>query len=296
MKIGAVVILYKPELNEAKALLDNLAQQVDALCIVDNSPESTYSQLALAGYENQIFFHFPDNIGIASAQNVGLQHLLKDGCDFGLLFDQDSQFDIGFVAKLAELFQKSRQHYLPRLVALGPSLMCSYTKKIVRPKIQTEIEQFDDISSVPQIIASGMMIDLHWLQQIGLKDDALFIDGVDHEWCWRARKHGFSVGLALDICMSHKLGDGRRRFAGITYKVGAPVRLYYQFRNIFLLSRRSYVPLYWKFRNFAVMPLRIFTNCVLLPDRMMRLRYMLQGIIDGMLNRSGPIKASAKRP
>ncbi|WP_232849887.1 glycosyltransferase family 2 protein [Bowmanella yangjiangensis] len=295
MKIGAVVILYKPDLTEARALLGSLARQVDLVCVIDNSPLSMYSPLTLSEHGNLAFHHYPNNLGIATAQNEGLKQLIEAGCKYALLFDQDSQFETDFVARMTYVFQKTKRQNLKGFAAIGPSLVCAFTQEIVRPRIQTEIERFDDVSSVPQIIASGMMIDLDHLQQVGFKDDSLFIDGVDHEWCWRAREHGFSIGLALNIFMLHRLGDGRRKFAGIPFKVGSPVRLYYQFRNIFILSRRSYVPLYWKLRNFAVMPLRIFANSILLPNRMIRLRFMTRGILDGMRNRSGPLRENAKK-
>ncbi|WP_245921802.1 glycosyltransferase family 2 protein [Bowmanella denitrificans] len=292
MKIGAVVILYQPELEQTRCMLSSLFAQVDMVCVVDNSPNSSCIPLSLTSYENLKFFHFPENIGIAAAQNVGLQYLIEAGFDYGLLLDQDSHFEEDFVDKLIKLFEQARSEHIPELVAIGPSLICAYTDKILRPSIQGEIEHFCNIASVPQIIASGMMMDLRQLKQIGLKDDSLFIDGVDHEWCWRARKCGYAIGKASNVVMYHKLGDGRRRFAGVTFKIGAPVRLYYQFRNIFLLSRRPYVPNYWKLRNFAVMPLRIFANALLLPNKRARLKFMAYGIIDGILNRSGPISAN----
>lgn len=87
--------------------------------------------------------------------------------------------------------------------------------------------------------------------------------------------------------MVHRLGDSRAKFAGITYKVGSPIRLYYQFRNILLLSRRSYVPFYWKLRCTCLLPVRFFLNGLMQSNRRHRVKYMLKGLADGVLGRSG---------
>ena len=110
----------------------------------------------------------------------------------------------------------------------------------------------------------------------------------DYEWCWRARSMGFDVAKAKNVEMVHRLGDSRSKFVGITYKVGAPIRLYYQFRNIFLLSRRAYVPNYWKARCLFFMPIRFFLNSVMQKNRRNRAGFMLKGIYDGLLGRKGP--------
>jgi rhamnosyltransferase len=115
----------------------------------------------------------------------------------------------------------------------------------------------------------------------------LFIDGVDHEWCWRAKQKNLMVAIAEKVEMVHRLGDSRSKFAGLTYKVGSPIRLYYQFRNVLILSRRGYVPWYWKCRNLAVLPIRFFANSLLQDHKVDRIKYMLCGLWDGLLKRKG---------
>ncbi|WP_462169253.1 glycosyltransferase family 2 protein [Pseudoalteromonas lipolytica] len=281
--IGAVVVVYEPELVLVEPLLALLAGQADRLVIIDNSKLAhDFSHVI----ENYHYEHFPENVGIAAAHNIGLLYLLKVGCEYAILLDQDSMIPPDMLFDLSSLLKASSklQH---NIAAIGPSIRCSFGGDEVNPMIQQEVFSYDDLVGVTQIIASGMMLDLSVLDQVGLKDESLFIDGVDHEWCWRARSMGFDIAKARDVEMCHRLGDARSKFIGITYKVGAPIRLYYQFRNILLLSRRPYVPMYWKLKCLFFIPVRLFLNSALQQKRAKRLSFMLKGLYDGLLGRKG---------
>lgn len=288
--IGAVLVVYKPDLALTERLLTRLYGQTEEVVIVDNSPTPHDFTKVIKHYH---YIHLADNSGIAHAHNAGLLYLLKAGCEYAILLDQDSLIPSDMVFNLSSLLKASNK-IKQNVVAIGPRIRCSFSDKKVNPKVQKEVFEYDDLVGVTQIIASGMMIDLSALDQIGLKDESLFIDGVDHEWCWRARSMGFDIAKAKNVEMVHRLGDSRSKFIGVTYKVGAPIRLYYQFRNILLLSRRSYVPTYWKVRCLFFMPIRLFLNSVMQKNRLKRLGFMLQGIIDGVLGRKGPYKSHWK--
>ncbi|MGS2719925.1 glycosyltransferase family 2 protein [Paraglaciecola aestuariivivens] len=281
--IGATIILYKPDMELTSRLIQTIAKQVEVLSIVDNSPTATDISIAK---HNVHYHHFPNNIGIAAAHNIGLNDLMTAGCEFGLLLDQDSEIDDDLAFRLSSLLVASKVEERP-IVAIGPRIICSFSEKTVKPRLQREISVYENLVCVTQIISSGMMIDLAKLPLIGFKDEKLFIDGVDHEWCWRARNKNLSVAIAQKVEMVHKLGDSRSKFAGITYKVGSPIRLYYQFRNILILTRRGYVPTYWKVRNLLVLPIRFFANSLLQNNKRARIRFMLCGLWDGLLKRQG---------
>ncbi|GAA6184291.1 glycosyltransferase family 2 protein [Aliiglaciecola sp. NS0011-25] len=281
--IGATVILYKPDMGITQDLLETVLQQVDVVSIVDNSPVATE---LLFDKSNMHYHHFPNNIGIAAAHNVGLRDLRSSGCEFGMLLDQDSTIDDDFAFRLSSLLVASKVENRP-VVAIGPRIICSFSEKTVKPRVQREVLVYDEIVCVTQIISSGMMIDLSKLDAIGYKDETLFIDGVDHEWCWRAKQQNLMVAIADKVEMIHRLGDSRSKFAGITYKVGSPVRLYYQFRNVLLLTRRGYVPRYWKMRNICVLPIRFFANSLLQDRKLERIKFMLCGLWDGLCKKNG---------
>jgi rhamnosyltransferase len=288
--IGAAVILFKPDSDVTYKLIESVLKQVDVLCIIDNSPAPTVLNIAK---DKLHYHHFPENIGVAAAHNISLRDLRNLGCEYGLLLDQDSQIDDDFVFRMSSLLVASKIKNQP-LIAIGPRIICSFSDKSVKPRVQRQILVYDDLVCVTQIISSGMMIDLPKLELIGFKDETLFIDGVDHEWCWRARTRDYMVAIAEKVEMVHRLGDARSKFAGVTYKVGSPIRLYYQFRNILLLTRRSYVPNYWKIRNILVLPIRFLANLLLQTQKRKRLNYMLCGLWDGLTNKKGSFSENWK--
>ncbi len=281
--IGATVVLYKPELHKVNLLIESTINQVDFLTIIDNSPTKNI----IEHVSDKVFYHhYPENVGIASAHNLGLKELISNGCEYVMLLDQDSSIADDQVFRLSSLLVASKLEERP-LVAIGPRIICSFSERSVKPRVQREIAKYDELVCVTQIISSGMMIDTSKLELVGFKDENLFIDGVDHEWCWRAKTKDYMVAIAENVEMVHRLGDARKKFAGVTYKVGSPIRLYYQFRNILLLIRRGYVPNYWKARNICVLPIRFFANSLLQEHRMARTKYMLQGLWDGLFGKNG---------
>jgi rhamnosyltransferase len=268
---------------QTQHLLKAVIEQADVVCIIDNSPQPT----SLGIESDKVHYHhFTHNIGVAAAHNVGLRDLMASDCEFGILLDQDSQITADFAFRISSLLVASKKKGR-HIVAIGPRIICSFSEKTVKPRVQKEVARYEDLVCVTQIISSGMMIDLSKIQGIGLKEESLFIDGVDHEWCWRARAKNQMVAIAEKVEMVHRLGDTRSKFAGITYKVGSPVRLYYQFRNVLLLLRRGYVPKYWKTRNVCVLPIRFLANGLLQERRLIRIKFMLCGLWDGLRGRTG---------
>ena len=256
------------------------------MIVVDNSPQSHQDWLS----SSVEFRHCPENAGIAHAQNIGLLLAKKQGHDYAMLLDQDSQLSEQLLQTVKLRVVEAQTHY-PNLAAYGPTIVSEFDGQVVRAKVQRAVPDEHGFLHSRQIIASGKVIPISVLAEIGLMEDALFIDGVDHEWCWRANRKGCRIISDTQALLRHKQGESRKRIVGVTFKVGSPVRLYYQYRNILILLRRSYVPLYWKIRNSVALPVRWIINGWFLEQRRERRHYMRRGLIDGLKKRSGRYKA-----
>ena len=286
MKFSAIIILFYPErpilLNNIR-LLENNGWQV---VVVDNSPQSHKSWLS----SSVEFRHCPENAGIAHAQNIGLLLARQQGRDYAMLLDQDSHLTEHLLQTAKQRVIEAQSRY-PDLAAYGPTIVSEFDGQVVRAKVQRVVPDEHGFLHSRQIIASGKIIPLAVLSDVGLMEDALFIDGVDHEWCWRASRKGYRIISDTQALLRHKQGESRKRIMGVTFKVGSSVRLYYQYRNILILLRRSYVPLYWKIRNSVALPVRWIINGWFLEQRRERRHYMRRGLIDGLKKRSGRYKA-----
>jgi rhamnosyltransferase len=121
-------------------------------------------------------------------------------------------------------------------------------------------------------------------------DASLFIDSVDHEWCFRAYQRGYSVFIDESIVMRHTVGSGTIGFLGFRVRDTAPSRLYYQFRNqirLILHYPALAVPRGWRLKRLVALPLKSIAHVLLGDNRRMRLDAIFDGIMAGLRNQTG---------
>lgn len=273
-------MLFNPEAAHVQQIIDSFSEAAWPVVLIDNSPVSHQFTLP----NNTEYLHFPENKGIAAAQNVGLNSVFATATH-AILLDQDSHLSVSMAHALLEQFTSLENKY--PIAAIGPSIHCEFSQKQVAAKFHKGKQLNSEVVEAKQIIASGMLLSKEAFLTVGEKEEGLFIDGVDHEWCWRAQRKGFSVFQSFSVCMPHRQGDDRVKILGLTFKKGAPIRLYYQMRNLLVLARRDYVPLYWKLRHLTAIPLRYVVNWLCFDNGKLRARYMSKGLVDGMRNKQG---------
>jgi rhamnosyltransferase len=276
--ISAIIIAYFPDEKFIQRNIKALSLQVDKVFIINNTPEQ---DLTFAG---AVVVNLGDNVGIARAQNIGLELSIEQDFKYSILFDQDSDIDTGMVESM---LNKLSTMSLEKVASIGPRAFDLFEGKPMTSKIMRESNTGHALTAVKQIIASGQLIPLHVLSDIGFMDETLFIDVVDHEWCWRAGKKGYKILVDENCVMKHRLGDSRKKILGFTYKIGSPIRLYYQFRNTLRLMLTDYVPLYWKARNVFGLTFKFIIFSTLGPDRKLRLKYMVKGILHSIIRKTG---------
>ncbi|MGL5353356.1 MAG: glycosyltransferase family 2 protein, partial [Clostridium sp.] len=282
--VHAVIVTYNPDVDVVASNVRMLLcdKSISKVHIADNTPDgANFEDYKSDNVEVNFFYK---NIGIASAQNFGIKAAIDSGADYIVLFDQDSALSSDLVSGLVNAMEMAKKNNL-RLACIGPRPLDVFTGEKYKPRLQGELNDLNGITICRQIIASGKLIDVYALKIVGLMEDDLFIDVVDHEWCWRAYKKGFTVAIAEDVIMPHTLGDSRGSLFGFKYRIGAPIRLYYQFRNILILLRRDYVPLYWKIRSIFSISVRFLFFGFFQQDSNERRKYMLKGFRDGIAKR-----------
>ena len=124
-------------------------------------------------------------------------------------------------------------------------------------------------------------------------DDALFIDYVDFEYCWRAAHKGLISGITTAVNLPHKVGNNDLHFPhGYRVIISAPFRYYYQYRNHLWLCRRGYVPMQWKINTGIKQFLRIFYFPFMVKGWQNIEKNMFKGIAHGLFK---PAKQSFTR-
>lgn len=282
MKIGCVLVLYNPDIHVTINALKALMPQIDILVLVDNSLCINKEFQNMSSKGRCIYLHLGCNVGIAAAQNVGIEILKKEDIGYLLFMDQDSIAPSNMVESLVNSAYKIRKEASIPIGAIGPRAVNRQDSKEYKGSVKKGIKYNEELTEVTELISSGSLIPFENFDKVGCMDSSLFIDGVDHEWCWRARnKIGARFFILEKIKMSHQLGEGDHSFLWKKIAIPTYFRVYYQYRNYFLLIKRNYVPFYWKVSNGIKYIIKFFYFPLFIAPRKKYLINMLRGIYDG---------------
>lgn len=286
--LGAIIVLYHPDPDTLSKSVQMLAGQVEYLILVDNSNsviDNNFIERLQSLFKNKIHYFFNRNEGgIARAQNVGLKLAIEAGCEQLLILDQDSIPEGNLIdILLCDVnFLKNKGF---KISAIGPNPINKQTGTEYKErsrKRKSFTTEHPEILNVSEIMSSGMFIHKDVLSEVGFMDEILFIDGVDHEWCWRANYYGYTCALTKKTQLQHMLGDGDKKIIGIRIAYTSVFRIYYQYRNYIYLLSKNYVPLFWKLKNGFKYLIKIFYYPIIAKDGKKYLTNMFRGIKDGV--------------
>lgn len=288
--VCAVLVSYRPELAVLAEALDALLPQVGAMVLVDNATPGQSLHDFCVQRPELAMLALPENLGLAHALNAGIMHARSlPGITHVLLMDQDSVAEPGMVAALhAALAKLSAREKIaavgprfrdPREAADAPFVRIGFP---FNRKLRCAGD--GDAVRCDFLISSGCLIPLAAVDEVGGMDDALFIDNIDLDWCFRATAAGRALYGVCAARMRHHLGDARRRVPGLPrgIVVHPPRRLYYMMRNRVWLYRRSYTPRRWIAQDVPRLVAKLLLFALLVPPRWRNLRCMVAGLRAGI--------------
>lgn len=294
-QVAAVIVLFHPDWEFVLHNLARLAGQVGSIVLVDNTPAPSPPPRPLPDAVALIILG--ENTGIAHAQNVGAAEAKRLGARYLVFFDQDSEIDDQLVTRLLAALA-ALESLGEKVAAVGPRPFDTTKGEKHLPPL-VDIEPVGDrFTRVWHLISSGSLVPLAAFHAVGPMDASLFIDSVDHEWCWRARQHGYSCFIDESVLMPHALGSAVVRILGYPLRNTEPTRLYYQFRNhvrLMIHYPSLHVPHNWRLKRLVALPIKFAANLLFMPHRWNRVRYMLAGIRDGALDRGGVAQLTTSR-
>jgi rhamnosyltransferase len=299
-RVCAIIVTYQPEAPILARLIKALSHQTHDIIIVDNSP-SAFPSLEHDQKINGVkieYIPLDRNMGIAYAQNVGIEWAIKRSGQYVLLMDQDSVPDKSMVKNLLAAFN-DQKNIDQNLIAAGPvyidprnlSKSSFITSKFGFPCRSTPTESTGSISAA-FLISSGSLILVSKLLEVGGMNSNYFIDHVDTEWCFRAKSKGYTLIGQPSAIMQHALGDQIKKVWILGWKSVAyhsPLRDYYMFRNTILMLSNSNISyiwscfLLWRLVKYAIYFL-LFAK-----ERWGRLTCMLLGLHHGFKKIDGEL-------
>ena len=236
--IVGILITYEPDGPILERTIESLITQVDHLLIVDNG--SSFNVADTLNDDNRLTcMQLGDNLGIARAQNLGIIAARDRGADYVVLSDQDTVYPPNAISDLLEVFTRwsKAAAVVPKFNDLNKAGRDGFilADSIFFTPSQVKQGEYELL----QAIASGKVIRLSALEQVGLMMEELFIDWVDIEWCWRARSSGYQIIGSANVVIEHTLGDESRNLGYREVNLRSPTRHYYITRNAFALALRS---------------------------------------------------------
>jgi rhamnosyltransferase len=280
--IAAIVVAYFPDAAFPQRL-HLLREQFPLIVVVDNGSQGDALEILLQLTDPGILLiRNVSNEGIAIALNQGLACAREHGYSNVVTFDQDSSILPNFLENL----QNAWKSLGSPVTIIGSNYLDTH-----RANARHRIVGGLLCRETRTVISSGMFFPLALPAQIGGFLDELFIDGVDHEFCLRARKHGYKVWLLVEPGMRHEIGRPMdtsnhllKRFLPYNHP---PLRKYYIARNT-LHNIRAYwkqEPLWCVKRTLAI--LLKFSVAICHTQRRKHLAALLLGLRDAWHNRLG---------
>lgn len=278
---------YEPKIHYLELLCDALTRQSSTVVIVDNSEQVLLREIS---NQNCIIIRNGKNMGIAAAQNIGIQQALTEGADFLSFFDQDSEVENDLLAKLLVPFDDSF-YCVTAPVPINKQSGKEYpSHKLNRIGWPKDVFSFGVSKpyKVNLVISSGLTVSREVIQYIGNFDEDFFIDFVDIEWCLRCYNQNIPILIIPTAKMNHSIGDHDFLIGKIACSLHSPERTYYKVRNSFLIMRKG-APFLFSVRQISSAIIKNFLILKKTKSKNMYLRYYFLGIRDGLVGKRGKV-------
>ena len=283
--ICAVIVVYYPDLEILNKNISAIWQQVGGVVLVNNTPDP----LCLAGLNEDVkVIETGRNLGLGAAQNIGMHYAFNLNFEFVVQFDQDTLPADDYISNVYGCFHdlQKRGHCVG---LVGANVTDIKTGKAVKPKLNPNL-LLGRYEIVNEVLSSGSLIPLGTFVKVGELDEAMFIDLVDFEYCWRIRAEGLLVVRPLSARIYHDLGDGVFEIYGHRlFGICSPFRHYYQFRNTLMLVLSGRSSLLWSAKNVLKLLFKLIFFPILLDRGFLRLRFMLKGLLGAIMGRGGAL-------
>ncbi|MDE1191955.1 MAG: glycosyltransferase [Arachidicoccus sp.] len=280
MNIAGLVITFYPT-KETFENIQTYLPYCNRLYIADNSdpniifPEEIYNNPKIK------IIGDGENKGIAERLNHVARAAENEGFEWLLTMDQDSFFDQENITKYIDCIQAFNKK--DRVAMFG----------IETEKQPSEIN--NTFQKTTMLITSGSILNLFLYPAIGGFDENLFIDEVDHEYCFRAIQKGFDIIKFTNIFLHHHLGMQQsfrslKSMQTTERTFHSPIRLYYMFRNFLYISDKykKYFPAELKLKKTDLLH-RIKNHLLYRKQKLQLLKMLRKAYKDYKKNNMGKI-------
>lgn len=230
--VAAVIITYNVE-NKFRNRINKLKGKVHEIIVVDNGSKPETINMLKELEKDITIIYLEKNKGIAYALNKGINYSIEKGYNWILTLDHDSIVTDDMIENMLKCYGNFDKELREKVAMLVPTHV--EEKEYENRDIISNEEKF----SKPYIevlteITSGALTKADIYKNIGLYDEKLFIDLVDHDYCLSLNRKGFKVIQVSSAVLIHNLGESvKKNVLGLkmTPTNHSPLRRYYMSRN-----------------------------------------------------------------
>lgn len=279
MDIRGVLVLYNPTMDTL-INIERYINRLQRLYVIDNSDDRKIDiKTALERFGDSVFYYScGNNLGIATALNIGCRLAQQDGAHWALTMDQDSMYAVSAIDLQIKAFKQLSAERSQQVGILSPN---HFIEGKAEPECPVSLTEHDSV------MTSGNLVNLSIYSTIGGFRDDFFIDEVDIEFCRRVTESGYKIMVANNAVLYHFLGDTRKHhfiFFSIMCSHHSYVRRYYITRNRLYMTR-LYPDLRWEYylRNLV----SLLKVIALEKDKWRKIKAFFEGIRDNFEKRYG---------
>jgi rhamnosyltransferase len=285
-KVAAVVVSYQPD-DAFPQRLHAIALQTHATIVVDNSVDAEGRVPRICRDLGCRCVVNGRNVGLAEALNQGVREACAAGATLVVTMDQDSTPTPTMVAELLRTLNAAREAGLPVGLVVPTSIDVATGRRSGVPDGRAEWSE-ETIG-----ITSGSLIPVTVLCRVGLFRPDYFIDGIDHEFCLRARQYGYKTIRAHRASMYHRLGAPRiRHVLGVSFipTNHSATRRFYMARNTIWTAK---LLLLSETRTVLALAFRLVKNIVLIAlledQKTRKLSATVAGLVNGLITKPSSV-------
>ena len=290
MRICAVVVTFFPTEEVAENIVV-LKEQIDHIVIVDNGSGFSGRKILshFDGDPKVKVVYNSKNVGLAAALNIGVKYARDIGHEWIATFDQDSRATNGMIRTMMKNYE--RYPGRERVGILAPSCREKATGQLsVYPKQSGDDQNASWVLQLT-VITSGSIFDAHIFDAVGYFREELFIDYVDHDFCFRCAEAGYKILVCHNAILDHQRGQQTRHkilWRDVITTNHDAMRRYYIARNSVFIYRKYFLkhPL-WIAKDALVFIQNIVKVLLLETDRKSKLINMARGVVDGSIGKLG---------
>ena len=227
--------------------LDDAGVRPDQTVVVDNASSSDDADRIAAAFPNVHCIHNSQNEGWAGGNNRGIEAAMKGGADWVFLLNNDTVVDPDILEKMQLAFAEGDYDVLGPIINEYDSRDVIQTEGVMfnpadrngffvgRPVVSVAASP-TDVIECDIVNGCAVAISRRVFEGIGLIDERFFLICEESDFCLRAKRAGFRLGVLAESLVWHK--------HSVTFaRAGKPLQRYYGTRNLgFLLRKHPTAP------------------------------------------------------